>query len=94
MPVKYFLLCNISICYFLKMINNKNMTDDKILQNLKDANCTSDFIAKFFELTGKTQEQVKLLSTHRVWLLDELHVSQKRIDCLDYLIFTLNQSKC
>ena len=73
------------------MINNMSMTDDKILQNLKDANCSSDFISKFFELTGKTKEQIKLLSNHRSELLDDLHTSQKRIDCLDFLIYKLSE---
>ena len=69
------------------MINNESMTDDKILQNLKDANCSQDFIEKFIH-AGK-EAKTKLLAKHRKLLLNELHINQKRIDCLDYLIFTL-----
>ncbi len=82
------------------MVNNKYTGDiimpdyqEKILQNLKDANCDNDLISRFFqfEQTGKIQEQLRLLLTHRKNLLDSLHKNQKQIDCLDYLIFTLEQ---
>lgn len=67
--------------------------DKKILQNLKDANCNTDLISKFFSLenTGNTAEQLRLLSTHRKNLLQELHKNQNQIDCLDYLVFSIEQ---
>lgn len=67
--------------------------DKKILQNLKDANCDADLISKFFSLekTGNAAEQLRLLSTHRTNLLHELHKNQKQIDCLDYLVFNIEQ---
>lgn len=69
--------------------------DKEILQNLKDANCDIDLISKFFsfEQTGSTNEQIRLLSNHRKNLLDELHKNQKQIDCLDYLIFNIQQKQ-
>lgn len=67
--------------------------DKEILQNLKDTNCDTDLIFKFFSLekNGKIKEQLKLLSGHRKNLLFELHKNQKYIDCLDYLIFNIEQ---
>ncbi len=93
MPVKYFYVCNISICYFIKIINNMNMNRDKILQNLKDANCAPDLINSFFDFEKdcNTFEQLKLLTRHKSELLDNLHRCQKQIDCLDFLIFNLEQ---
>ena len=44
----------------------------------------------------KTAELMRVLSRHRRTLLDTLHQSEKRIDCLDYLVYTLekqNKSK-
>ena len=69
--------------------------DKEILQNLKDANCDSDLIFKFFTLekTGCHKEQLRLLSEHRKNLLFELHKNQKYIDCLDYLVFNLEQKQ-
>ena len=66
---------------------NKN----NILQNLKDADCSSDLIVKFLKLeeNGRLSEQLRLLSRHRKFLLDKLHINQKQIDCLDYLIFSI-----
>ena len=66
---------------------NKN----NILQNLKDADCSSDLIVKFLKLeeNGRLSEQLRLLSRHRKFLLDKLHINQKPIDCLDYLIFSI-----
>lgn len=94
MPVKHFKICNISICYFKNIPNNKNM-DKATLRNLKDANCNRNLISKFFlfEKNGKTMEQLRLLAVHRKNLLDKLHKSQERIDCLDYLIFKIKEKQ-
>ena len=71
------------------------MTKDKnkILQNLKDADCNPEIISKFFQLeeNGKTPEILKLLSSHRKQLVAQLHTNQKQIDCLDYLIYNIEQ---
>lgn len=58
-------------------------------RNLRDAGCCDEFIREFTELgrTGKEAEQRRLLSKRRAELLDDLHESQRRIDCLDYLIY-------
>ncbi len=66
--------------------------NNKLIQNLKDADCTPELIEKFLH-AGK-DIKTKLLKEHRKHLLNELHINQKRIDCLDYLIFTLRQGKC
>ena len=34
---------------------------------------------------------IKSLQCHRCCLLDKLHEEQKKIDCLDYLIYTLKK---
>ena len=58
-------------------------------RNLRDAGCSGEFIREFTELgrSGREAEQRRLLSKRRAELLDELHESQRRIDCLDYLIY-------
>ncbi len=65
----------------------------RLLRNLKDAGCDEAMIQKYLQLQkeGKRQEQFRLLSLHRASLLDQVHVSQNRIDCLDYLIYTMKQ---
>ena len=66
----------------------------KLLQNLKDADCNPDLITKFLQLEeiGSISGQLKLLFRHRKVLLDKLHLNQKQIDCLDYLIFSLEHN--
>lgn len=63
----------------------------RLLRNLKDAGCDEDMVRKYLQLQreGKRQEQLRLLASHRALLLDQVHISQNRIDCLDYLIYTL-----
>lgn len=69
------------------------LSEEKIAENLKDAGCDRSTIQKFLQLheEGNRQEQLRLLSRHRISLLDTVHVSQQRIDCLDYLIYTLKK---
>lgn len=69
------------------------MTEDKnkIIKNLKDANCNDSLIKEFFQL--KTDGKLRLLSQHRKNLLEALHKNQKQIDCLDYLIFNIENTK-
>lgn len=66
---------------------------EAILQNLKDAGCDPDIIARFMTCqdAGKTKDSLRVLASHRASLLDELHASQAKLDCLDYLIYKLRK---
>ena len=68
---------------------------DRIIRNLKDAGCSADTISDFMEDIegGKMAEGLKLLAAHRRSLLDHLHEEQKRIDCLDYLVWQMEKPK-
>lgn len=67
--------------------------DNSILQNLKDAGCDNQFIEIFFQLKGENNKKrlLVLLERHKTVLLDSLHNFQKKIDCLDYLVYQINQ---
>lgn len=69
--------------------------EDTIVQNLKDTGCDQDTITAFMDDLREENitDGLKLLSTHRRSLLDELHKAQKRIDCLDYLVYVLKKQK-
>lgn len=69
--------------------------DVRLLRNLKDAGCDEKTIQKFLQLQKKnrTQEQYRLLSLHRASLLDNVHATQRMIDCLDYLIYSMKKQK-
>ena len=66
---------------------------EAVLQNLKDAGCDPDIIARFMTCqdAGKTKDSLRVLASHRATLLDEIHASQFKLDCLDYLIYKLRK---
>ncbi|OUO78616.1 hypothetical protein B5F53_10035 [Blautia sp. An249] len=62
-----------------------------ITQNLKDAGCDSEMITEFFDKSGKKDEQLKMLAVQRTRLLDRVHKEEKRINCLDYLVYQMTK---
>lgn len=48
-------------------------------------------VEKYFQLrqAGKIRDQQRLLSKQRRLLLEALHANQRKIDNLDYLLYTL-----
>lgn len=73
----------------------ENQSEEAIIQNLKDAGCDSDTIEKFMAdlQQGKKSSGLKRLAVHRKKLLESLHREQKCIDCLDYLVYQMNETK-
>ena len=72
------------------------MDEDRIFRirrNLSDAGCSASQIVQFLELEEqrKRQEQYQMISRQRALLLKELHQDQFRIDCLDYMVFTMQK---
>ncbi len=59
-----------------------------MIQNLKDAGCGSQTIEKVCRLyrNGQVQDAIKTLRKHRYSLMDSLHESQGKVDCLDFLV--------
>ncbi len=66
---------------------------EAVIRNLKDAGCSQDTINRFMESlkNGTPEEQLQILSQHRSKLLDKVHIEQKRIDCLDYLVYQIER---
>lgn len=61
---------------------------DELIQCLRDAGCEDAAIAEVCRLyeKGESHEAIRKLRIHRCHLMDTLHRSQDRVDCLDYLI--------
>lgn len=61
---------------------------EKILTNLSDAGCGSDELQKAKQLyeAGDTEALIRFFRKCRCSRMDELHESQRKVDCLDYLI--------
>ncbi|WP_041139816.1 hypothetical protein [Beduini massiliensis] len=69
------------------------LSKENIKCNLKDAGCENQTIETFLEYrkNESLQKQILFLKCQRCGLLEELHQVQKKIDCLDYLIYMLKQ---
>lgn len=74
-----------------KPAQNENPYAYTVVQNLKDAGCSSGMIEKFTRLQDD-DERLQLLSCHRKRLLEALHRDERRIDCLDYLIYQMKKN--
>lgn len=68
-------------------------SEESIIQNLKDAGCSSDIIEDFMEdmREDRTSSGLQILREHRRFLLDSLHENQRMIDNLDYLIYQIQK---
>ena len=66
-----------------------------MIQNLKDAGCGAETIAEVCRQyrNGQVQQAVKILRKHRCSLMDSLHESQERVDCLDFLVWQMEKEK-
>lgn len=69
--------------------------EEHIIQNLRDAGCDPETIRYFITnfRTGEEASAVKRLAAHRRKLLEAVHDNQKRIDCLDYLLWQMQKER-
>lgn len=69
--------------------------EQAVVANLADAGCDKEQIAQFMDFlkSGRKEAGLSLLAKHRRFLLDCYHADQKKIDCLDYLIYKMNQNQ-
>lgn len=67
---------------------------EAVIQNLKDAGCSGECIEEYLLLAdnGAVRAQLVLLEKHRKELLKAVHENEKKIDCLDYLIYQFRGS--
>ena len=61
---------------------------DKILINLSDAGCGTEELDKARRLyeAGDSEALIRYFRKCRCSRMEELHESQRKVDCLDYLI--------
>ena len=81
-------LLYISTSHAYKIIHKLNEELEKILTNLSDAGCGNEELktaAQFYK-AGDRAALVRYFRKCRCSRMEELHESQRRVDCLDYLI--------
>lgn len=71
------------------------MTEQSVVQTLKDAGCELEFIHNFMELreSGQKKAALLLLKDWRKALLDCIHENQYKLDCLDYLLWKMERNE-
>lgn len=64
-----------------------------LMQNLFDAGCDNSLTDEITKLLDedKITEALSILAKHRKSVLDSYHAEQKKIDCLDYLVYRLKK---
>lgn len=74
-----------------------DISDAEVLvrENLKDSGCSGELAERVIQLIkcGHINEALQLLLNHRKTVLDNCHAEQKKIDCLDYLVYQLEKSE-
>ena len=67
----------------------------RLRRNLRDAGCGKETVERFLELEQRQcrWEQYRMLSCHKAALLQKLHRIQYKIDCLDHLVYTMQQQE-
>ena len=69
--------------------------EQAVVANLADAGCDNEQLEQFmgFLKSGRKEAGLSLLAKHRRFLLDCYHADQKKIDCLDYLLYQMNRNQ-
>ena len=64
-----------------------------LYQNLIDAGCNQETARQCMSLAKgkKADDLLRQLSHHRTKLLETVHLHQKKIDCLDFLIYKIKK---
>lgn len=68
-------------------------TQKAVISNLEDAGCSIETIRKFMGCLESGDEKAwkEILEKHRDVLLNRVHQEEKKIDCLDYLVYQLSR---
>ena len=76
-------------------MTERTKQEQAVVANLADAGCDNAQIEQFMDFLkpGRKEAGLSLLAKHRRFLLDCCHADQKKIDCLDYLIYKMNQNQ-
>ena len=71
------------------------MEDQEIIGCLNACGFQSDLRERYliFAKSGQTKAQIRLLWQQRKLLMDDLHTVQKQVDCIDYIIRSLERTK-
>ena len=69
------------------------MSNEDMIQNLRDAGCPPEAITGFMHCmeSGEVKKGLMLLEQQRRELLAGIHEGQRKLDCLDYLVYQMRR---
>lgn len=72
-----------------------SIPEETLIQNLIDAGCDRETVHGFLNCLreGDMKEGLCLLGRHRSCLMNRLHACQRKIDCLDYLLYRIRKNQ-
>lgn len=72
---------------------NANNYKEILYQNLSDAGCSEELITKCMKHAESSNiaDMLKLLDEYKKIMLASVHTKEKRIDCLDFLMYRLKR---
>ncbi len=70
------------------------MNAEQMRECLTDAGCAETLIGQFEALwfSDRQKDRLRLLNDYRHQLLERIHAEQKKLDCLDYLIYAVKSN--
>ena len=70
------------------------MSEEQVYECRSDAGCGKELIQqlKVCQHSGHQKDQLRLLGDYRRLLLERIHAEQKKLDLLDYLVWTVKTS--
>lgn len=73
----------------------EKMNVQDLILNLEAAGFEKDQIEEYLARfkTGETKAQLALLSAQRADILAHVHEEERRIDCLDYLVYQIQKGR-
>ena len=66
------------------------INEEQVHECLWDVGCDQAMIARFD--AGSLKDKLRLLSEYRRLLLEKIHTEQKKLDHLDFLVWTVRQT--
>ena len=72
---------------------DSTVTPRDLMLNLRAAGFEKDVVQEYLTAweAGEIKEQLRLLAEKRKILLDHIHLEEKQIGCLDYLVYQIRK---
>ncbi|MCH5211013.1 MAG: hypothetical protein J1F01_08640 [Oscillospiraceae bacterium] len=69
------------------------MSTENVVQTLKEVGCNKQTIESYIEHEGNQKRQLTILYNQRKKQLETVHKHQKRLDDIDFLIYSISKEQ-